>query len=266
MPQNLCFDELTSVKNKQGKYSFIYSDSVSHQIIDILPDNKSLTLEDYFSKYPLKIRNKVTTIVVDMNASYFKLASKLFKNASVIIDRFHLVQLISRSLNVTRIRTMNKFRTSNSSNLKDYRKLKKYWKLFLKDSSELNYTDYRYQRLFKRMLPETDIMDYLLSLNNELTETYKLYQDLLYCSKTNDFEAFSDLLLLSNKLISDSMITSVRTLKKHLPRIKNTFRYTFSNGPLEGLINKIKLIKRIAYGYRNFQNYKYRILLSFKNK
>ncbi|AQP53159.1 hypothetical protein BW732_02200 [Vagococcus penaei] len=41
---------------------------------------------------------------------------------------------------------------------------------------------------------------------------------------------------------------------------------TFSNGPLEGSINKIKLIKRIAYGYRNFQNYKYRVLLSFKDK
>ncbi|MFI3603348.1 transposase, partial [Vagococcus fluvialis] len=37
-------------------------------------------------------------------------------------------------------------------------------------------------------------------------------------------------------------------------------------GCLEGSINKIKLIKRIAYGYRNFQNYKYRILLSFKDK
>ncbi|WP_165866680.1 transposase family protein [Vagococcus vulneris] len=37
-PQSLCFDEFTSVKNKQGKYSFIYLDSVSHKIIDILPE------------------------------------------------------------------------------------------------------------------------------------------------------------------------------------------------------------------------------------
>lgn len=266
LPQNLCFDEFTSVKNQQGKYSFIYSDSVSHKIIDILSDNKILTLENHFLKYPLKIRNKVTTIVVDMNTGYFKLAKKLFPNASVIIDRFHLVQLISRSLNITRIRTMNKFRTSNLNDLKNHRKLKKYWKLFLKDSNELNYTDYRYQRLFKSILPETEIMDYLLSLNKGLTETYKLYQNLLYCCKTNDFETFSDLLLLSNDLISNQMVTSVKTLKKHLPRIKNTFRFSYSNGPLEGSINKIKLIKRIAYGYRNFQNYKYRILLSFKDK
>ncbi|MBE9390462.1 transposase, partial [Vagococcus salmoninarum] len=37
-----------------------------------------------------------------------------------------------------------------------------------------------------------------------------------------------------------------------------------SNGPLEGSINKIKVIKRIAYGYRNFSNFKHRILISFK--
>ena len=266
LPQHLCFDEFTSVKNSQGKYSFIYSDSLSHKIIDILPDNKRITLEKHFSKYPLKVRNKVTTIVVDMNAGYFKMAKKLFPNASVVIDRFHLVQLISRSLNITRIRTMNKFKTSNLNDLKNYRKLKRYWKLFLKDSNELNYKDYRYQRLFKNILPETDIMDYLLSLSKELSETYGLYQNLLYCSKNNDFEAFSDLLLLSNELISEPMKTSIRTLKKHLPRINNTFKFQFSNGPLEGTINKIKLIKRIAYGYRNFQNYKYRILLSFQGK
>ncbi|MGO3711111.1 transposase, partial [Vagococcus salmoninarum] len=60
------------------------------------------------------------------------------------------------------------------------------------------------------------------------------------------------------------MSTSLKTLKKHLSRIKNTFQYSYSNGPLEGSINKIKVIKRIAYGYRNFSNFKHRILISFK--
>ncbi|HCM88359.1 MULTISPECIES: transposase [Vagococcus] len=49
-------------------------------------------------------------------------------------------------------------------------------------------------------------------------------------------------------------------------RIENIFKFHFSNAPLEGSINKIKLIKRITYGYQNFYNYKYRILISFKDK
>ncbi|MHC5268667.1 transposase [Enterococcus sp. LJL98] len=62
------------------------------------------------------------------------------------------------------------------------------------------------------------------------------------------------------------METSVRALVKHLTRINNTFQFSLSNGSLEGSINKTKLIKRIAYGYRNFYNYRDRILVSFKEK
>ncbi|HCM88921.1 MAG TPA: hypothetical protein DIS85_03380 [Vagococcus sp.] len=144
--------------------------------------------------------------------------------------------------------------------------MKRYWKLFLKDSKELNYTDYHYQRLFKSVLKETEIRDYLLGLNNELNDTYRLSQELLYCCKTNNYDAFSAVLLTSTGSISQPMITSLTTLKKHLPRIENTFKLPFFNGPLESSINKIKLIKWIAYGYRNFYSYKYRILISFKDK
>lgn len=132
LPESLCFDEFSSTGGKKGKYSFIYSDARSHKIIDILMGTFLRTIKDHFLRYSLKERLKVKAIVVDMNAGYFKLAQELFLNASVIIDRFHLVQLVNRALNVTRIRTMNTYRTSSSSKMKDYRKFKKYWRLFLK--------------------------------------------------------------------------------------------------------------------------------------
>jgi transposase len=62
------------------------------------------------------------------------------------------------------------------------------------------------------------------------------------------------------------MQTALKTLCKHLPRIKPTFMYRYSNSALEGSINKIKVIKRIAYGYQNFQNFSCPILISFKAK
>ena len=57
----------------------------------------------------------------------------MFPNAQIIIDTFHLVQLISRSLNKTRIRSMK-------SNKPAYNKIKRYWKLILKDRNELDYS------------------------------------------------------------------------------------------------------------------------------
>ncbi|MCM2437793.1 transposase [Periweissella beninensis] len=52
---------------------------------------------------------------------------------------------------------------------------------------------------------------------------------------------------------------------KNPNEIVNSFEYGFSNGPVEGINNKIKVISRIAYGFRNFENFRQRILISFKN-
>lgn len=117
-------------------------------------------------------------------------------------------------------------------------------------------------------MPDTKIVDYLLTLDETLKATYNIYQDLLYYSKRNDYNRFKDYVLgysKENKLISSFMVTSIQTLSKHLPRIANTFRYSFSNGSLEGSVNKIKVIKRVAYGYRNFRNFRCWILISFKS-
>lgn len=56
-----------------------------------------------------------------------------------------------------------------------------------------------------------------------------------------------------------------RTLRKHLSEIQNSFIYQFSNGPIEGANNKIKVIKRTAYGLRNFNMFRLRILIAFKD-
>ena len=60
------------------------------------------------------------------------------------------------------------------------------------------------------------------------------------------------------------MFTAIKTLRKYKRQIKNTMYYNgLSNGPLEGINNKIKVIKRISYGYRTFNNFKAKILLVF---
>jgi len=66
--------------------------------------------------------------------------------------------------------------------------------------------------------------------------------------------------------ISSYMKTSIKTLKEHLPHIQNSFDYTYNNGRIECINNKIKVLNRVAYSYRNFKNYKNRILLYFAYK
>ena len=64
---------------------------------------------------------------------------------------------------------------------KNYNKLKKYWKLLLKDRSKINRVKYNYYRLFKKLMREIDIIHYLLDLDGELKASYELYHHVRYC-------------------------------------------------------------------------------------
>ena len=57
------------------------------------------------------------------------------------------------------------------------------------------------------------------------------------------------------------MKTSIKTLKEFLPYIKNTLNNNYHNGYIEGNNNFIKVIKRIAFGFRSFKRFKARIMI-----
>ncbi|CAD5896685.1 hypothetical protein CMALT430_110034 [Carnobacterium maltaromaticum] len=104
--------------------SFIYMDAQTHEILDILPNRQLHALRSYFSQFPLSVRKQVQSVAIDMNAPYFVVIQELFPNAKTIIDRFHIVQLMTRSLNQTRIRVMKKFNHSTSYDQKGLHKIK----------------------------------------------------------------------------------------------------------------------------------------------
>lgn len=255
LPKHLCFDEFKSVKSADGAMSFIFCDADTGQIADIVEDRRLHVLNNYFMKYSKAARNAVRTVVIDMYSPYISLIKSIFPKAKIIIDKFHIIQLFSRALNKTRIKIMNKDK-------KNYNKFKKYWKLLLKDTSSINYTTYNYHRSFKKPMREIDIINYLIDLDPELKATYELYHDIRYCIKHKDFSLLNRTLSNVNNLISDYMKTSVKTLQKYIGYIENSFIYDYTNGILEGINNKIKVIKRIAFGYRSFYHFRNRILIT----
>lgn len=108
LPEVLSFDEFKSVKDADSAMSFHMCNGETGQTIDVVEDRKLLSLLKYFGYYSFKARKSVKFIIIDMYSPYVSLIQKMFPNAQIIIDTFHLTQLISRSLNKTRIRTMEK--------------------------------------------------------------------------------------------------------------------------------------------------------------
>ena len=254
LPEVLSFDEFKSVKSADGAMSFHMCNGITGQTIDIIEDRRLDNLIKYFFYYDYKARSRVKFITIDMYSPYVSLIKKMFPNAKIIIDKFHLTQLISKSLNKTRIRVMNKDK-------KNHRKLKRYWRLILKNKDELNFSKWQKYTCFDSLMTQSDVVNYLINTDEELKQTYLLYQDILYSFKKKDFNKLKQVLNNISPKISNYMKTSIKTLIEFLPYIKNTFENTYHNGFIEGNNNFIKVIKRIAFGFRSFRRFKARIMI-----
>ena len=254
LPQVLSFDEFKSVKSADGAMSFHICNAKNGKTIDIVEDRRLNSLIKYFSRYSRNSRMNVKYIVIDMYAPYISLIKMMFPNAKIVIDKFHLIQLISRALNKTRIRVMKK-------NKDNYNKLKNYWKNILKSRFELDCSSWKRYKCFKDLTTEQDIVDYLVSLDKEFEETYEVYQDLLYAFQNNNINVLEDTLNTKYNNISEYMITSIKTIKSYVNYIKNTFNTKYHNGYIEGNNNFIKALKRIAFGFRSFTRFKARIMI-----
>lgn len=259
LPANLMFDEFKSTKDAKGSMSFIFADSDTHEITDIVENRQLPYLKQYFSKYTLDARMGVKTICIDMYSPYISLIKECFPKAKIIIDRFHIVQLLNRALQKTRIEAMKNLNTTSM----EYKRLKRYWKLISKDSKELNGIDFRYQIHFKHWVSEKTVVHDTLSVSSSLEATYETYQLLLTAIQTKDKDLLHKIINTSlNTDISDYMKTAISTLIKYFDYISNSLDSSYSNGPLEGLNNYIKVVKRIAFGYRSFFHFRNRILIT----
>ena len=261
LAEHLSIDEFKSVKNVTGAMSLLVIDALTHKPIDIVENRQQSYLSDYFMRYSLQARLRVKTVTMDMYSPYIQVIKDCFPNAEMIIDRFHIVQLLNRALNQVRIQEMKKIRYLRS---RDYRKLKKQWRLVLKNDWRLNHQDYYTHRLYEGYVSEYVMAEYLLSISAVLAKSYRIINSLKWSLNNRRFDRFKQE-LMDSKLESypRKVRTALTTLEKYLNSIENAFIYTLSNGPIEGINNKIKNIKRSGYGYRNFKNLRNRVLISF---
>ena len=109
---------------------------------------------------------------------------------------------------------------------------------------------------------EIDIINYLLSLHWELKGSYEFYHTVQFGIKHSNFSLLKQALEESEANVSNYMKTALKTFKKHMNYIENTLKYQYINGIFAGINNKIKVIKRITFGYKCFYHFKNRILIN----
>lgn len=261
-PMNLFKKTLPTVRQFSGAMSFIILNGQTRKLFDIVENRQLPYLERYFNSFPPSVQENVQFIVIDMYAPYVSLVKKCFPKAKLIIDRFHIVQHIGRTFRYHRINWTNHLLKSSSlAEKRQGKQLKKYWKLLQSTQEKLDSLNRRWLPSFKMYLTETELVDRLLSYSVELTQGYTLYQDFLYAVRKRN-QTYIDALLTKNiSHLPATYQTTILTFKKYQKQIHHALNYSYSNGQLKCLNNHIKVLKRNAYGFRNFYNFKLRIFV-----
>ena len=122
--------------------------------VPVLP--KNLYFENRYSKFE---HDQVESVVIDLNAQYQRFIRRLFPNAKIIIDRFHIVQLAGRALDSCRIaltRSLNK-------HSREYKILKSQWRLFHKKSDEIGPKNVVYLRGINEYMTQQNAIDLIIN-------------------------------------------------------------------------------------------------------
>jgi transposase len=254
LPEILSIDEFSYQK---GKLAFIAQDFETKKIITILENRTQTTIRNYFFRYSKEARDSVKIVTVDMSGSYIPMIPKLFPNAKIVIDRFHIVQHMSRALNQTRIQLMKPFDKKSL----EYRALKYYWKSVLKDSRKLSLNSFR-SRTFGETLTPKKCLTKIFHLVPELKGYYDLYQLLLFHLQEKNADYFFDLIEEALPHLNQTFKTALRTILHYKEHVINAIELPYSNAKLEATNKLIKDIKRNAFGFRNFDNFKKRIFIA----
>ena len=243
LPEVLSIDEFKG--NAQGqKYQVAIVDPVAKKPLDILPRRNTDEIVRYFFKnFTYEKRCKVNLVVTDLSALFRKVIRTVFPNAKIVADRYHVTRLVNWAMERVRKRvqnTMGKERiyfkrskyliNKNKENLKPEEFIK--LETLLGKAKDLGYA-YLLKECFRKVLKH-DTLSLPTFLNRWL--------ELVASSGLKEFK---------------SILT---TFKEWNGEIIRGFISQYSNGYIEGHNNKIKVVKRLSFGIKNFNILRNRIL------
>lgn len=243
---SVCFsiDEFRGNANNE-KFQCNVADPVTHKVLDILPSRNIESLCRHFLKYPLYERGQVENVVIDLSTAFRSSINLLFPNAKIIADKFHVIRLVTWSMEGVRKRIQKQFHKQRR------RWFKRSKKILMAPEAKLSIED-------------KSVLNQMLTASHELEQAHILKERFygIFKAKTQ-FEAKNELqnwFFLAEQFNLPEFKHCITTFTKWSDEITRIVEHKVSNGYTEGVNNKIKVLKRISFGVRNFNRFRNRIL------
>jgi len=249
--RQIAIDEISTAKGH--RYLTVVLDLESGAVVHVGEGKGGDALKDFWIRLR-RSRAKVEAVATDMSLAYIDAVLTYLPGATLVFDRFHVIKLYNDKLSELRRDLYHELKdTMQKKVLKGVR-----W-LLLKRPENLDPSHKEPQRLREA-----------LRLNEPLATAYYLKEELNEIWEQDDQEAAEAMLL---DWIAYAEVTGIRilhdfakTLRFHACGILAHYDYPISTGPLEGTNNKIKTMKRQAYGFRDQEFLKLKILAIHETK
>ena len=239
--------EIDEFKRNIGgeKYQCILTDPKRKEVTDILPDRKEAHLSSYFRSIEKKERYRVKYFVCDMWKPYAEMGRTYFPNAKICVDRYHFIRQVTWALEKVRKRAQKTMRPT----------LRKYYK----KSRKLMLS--RYETLSEENKKACELM---FLYHDDLRRAHRLKEKFFGICDEKRYSVirkdFKDWIQIAESAGLPEFEACIKAFRNWSKEILNSFKYQVSNGPTEGFNNKIKVLKRVSYGVRNFKRFRMRIL------
>jgi transposase len=243
--QYIAIDEFAFRKGHQ--YMTVVMDLETNQVLYVGKGKKASSLDGFWKRLK-RSGAKVKAVAIDMSPAYIEAVTRHLPKAKLVYDWFHIVKLINDKLSDLRRQLYQEEKSS------DRRKVMKgiRW-LLLKRGYNLN-----------AERSEKDRLEEALQLNKPLATMYYLKEELSLMWFAESVQEARKFLLGWCQRAQESGIVPLQkignTLMAFRSGILNWFDARISTGPLEGLNNKIKVLKRKAYGYRDMEYFQLKIM------
>jgi len=242
-PTRIGVDEIAHEKGH--KYLTIVRD-LDAGVIWVGEKRKKETLDHFFTELGKEKSLKITVAVIDMWDPFIK-SIKENTNAEIVFDKFHISKKINEAVDNVRKREFAKADKEERIEMKHKRFL----------------ILYRNENLNK---DKREDLNQLLALNKTLYESYILKEQALSIFQRKQRNVALVRLKNWKENVHESKIEEFQKLLKTLEHywygIENYFTHHVTNGASEGYNNKINIIKRRAYGFKDLEYFKLKILQS----
>ena len=248
--KRLGLDEIALLKG-QGNYCAVLVDLDKSKLVAILAERTQEKITETLTAWGTKVLEQIEEVSIDLWKPYKTLVEKIMPDAQVVADRFHVMKQVNNELDTERKK--QKYEVAHPKKQTESEQIivgitnSKY--ALLKNEKHLN----EQQKIkLKHVKSVSPVLGKMHELKEELRDIFERNHNWL-----------SGLFKLGSWLLSAANYfpKSYQTILRWLDEIIAYFDNRTTNGVVEGINNKLKLIKRSAYGFRNFDNFRVRCLL-----